>query len=292
MKTYQDRYYKVLTYIDSHLSESLSVEHLSDVAHLSKYHFHRQFSALFDLSISFYIKQLRIKRAAYQLVFRQEIKVIDIALVSGYESSEAFSRAFKGSMGQSPSSFRKNPDWISWHEKYNLLNKPRNFQMKYKTKDIKVNVVKLNEIKIAVLEHRGDPRFLKKTISEFIQWRKENGLPPAISRTFNLVYDDPTLTDPKDYRFDLCASVKTKIAKNDYGIVTKAIPAGRYAVVRHKGGDECLESIVKYLYSDWLNQSGEELRNFPLFFERICFFPDVSEANAVTNVYLPLVGGG
>lgn len=288
LKTYQDRFYKVVEYIDSHLDEELSVERLSEVAHLSKYHFHRQFSALFDLNISSYIKQLRIKRAAHQLAFRQETKVIEIALTCGYESSEAFSRAFKGCTGQSPSSFRKEPDWVPWHNKYIALNKLRNFKMKY-SNDIKVKVVTLNEIQLAVLEHRGAPNQLNKTISKFIQWRKENNLPPAVSRTFNLVYDDPASTEPENYRFDLCASITRPISENDYGIVSKVIPAGRYALVRHKGGDEYFEGIAKYLYFDWLNRNKEELADFPMFFERISFFPDVPEAEMVTDIYLPLV---
>jgi AraC family transcriptional regulator len=39
-----------------------------------------------------------------------------------------------------------------------------------------------------------------------------------------------------------------------------------------------------------LPQSDEELRDFPLFFQRVSFFPDVAESEAVTDVFLPLKG--
>ena len=34
--------------------------------------------------------------------------------------------------------------------------------------------------------------------------------------------------------------------------------------------------------------SGEELRDFPLFMQRLKFFPDVSDSEAETDIYLPL----
>lgn len=65
------RFRQVLTYIDSHLEEDLSLETLSEVAAFSKYHFHRQFSQLFGISLYRYIQLQRLKRASYRLAFRR-----------------------------------------------------------------------------------------------------------------------------------------------------------------------------------------------------------------------------
>lgn len=43
-----------------------------------------------------------------------------------------------------------------------------------------------------------------------------------------------------------------------------------------------------FLYSEWLPQSGEEPRDFPLYFQRVEFFPDVPEYESVTDVFLPI----
>jgi AraC family transcriptional regulator len=104
--TYHSRFCKVLEYIDTHLGENLTVDCLSNVAAFSKYHFHRQFSELFGISVCKYVQLTRLKRASYQLVFRDWMPIIDISLASGYENHESFSRAFKKSMGQTPSEFR------------------------------------------------------------------------------------------------------------------------------------------------------------------------------------------
>jgi AraC family transcriptional regulator len=46
--------------------------------------------------------------------------------------------------------------------------------------------------------------------------------------------------------------------------------------------------IVICLYLEWLPQSEEELRDFTLYFQRVSFFPDVPEHEAITDVFLPL----
>ena len=43
-----------------------------------------------------------------------------------------------------------------------------------------------------------------------------------------------------------------------------------------------------HLYAHWLPTSGEELRDFPLFMQRVKFFPDVPDGEAETDIYLPL----
>ncbi len=113
-------------------------------------------------------------------------------------------------------------------------------------------------------------------------------MPPSKNKTFNLVYDDPNLTVPDEYRFDICCSYNGEISSNDYGIVNKSIPAGKCAVVRHVGSDDSIGTAVNYLYSKWLNESGFEVRDFPIFFERVSFFPEVSEKEMITDIYLPI----
>jgi len=54
------------------------------------------------------------------------------------------------------------------------------------------------------------------------------------------------------------------------------------------GESENLEAPALFLYREWLPASGEELRDFPLFCQRITFFPDVPEHQTVTDLFLPL----
>lgn len=286
--SYQTRMLRVLQYIDAHLDEDLTLDCLSEVAAFSKFHFHRQFSDYFGVAAFRYVQLLRLKKAMYELAFRSHKQVINIALDNGYESSEAFSRAFKKSLGLSPAQFRKQPQWDSWQNSQLIIEQLREQHMPTTYQINHVRITDFPETRIAVLEHRGAPALLGNSIQRFIDWRKLHQLPPSVSATFNLVYDDPVLTSADEYRFDLGAAVPAAVADNEHGIVNKIIPAGECAVLRHTGSDAQLGSAVRFLYGSWLPQSQRSLRDFPLFFQRISFFPDVPEHQMVTDIFLPL----
>ena len=285
---YAVRFRRVLEYIDAHLDEDLTVERLSAVAAFSKFHFHRQFGELFGLSVHAYVQLVRLKRAVYQLAFRPGSRVIDIALESGYESHEAFSRAFKKSVGQTPSQFRAAPDWEPWHARYRAGHTVRSRYMSasYRPEDVKI--VDFPRTRVAALTHHGDPRRLGDTIRDFIAWRKQNHLHPSVSATFNIWHEPPRGTSPEQVRMDVCAATDKPISDNPYGVVEQVIPAGRCAVLRHVGSDDTLEAAIRFLYAEWLPSSGEELRDFPLFAQRVRFFPEVPDHETIVDVFLPL----
>lgn len=287
IKAYHERLIRVLHYIDAHLDDDLSVETLSGVAAFSKFHFHRQFSHLFGISVYAYVQAMRLKRASYQLAFRED-SVTDIALASGYDAPEAFSRAFKKHTGQLPSDFRKNPGFAAWQETYNPIQKLRSHHMQEQNYDGQVSVVDVPETRIAVLTHRGDAALLGETLRKFIDWRKAVGLHPKNHATYTLLYNDPEKVAPEDFRVDLCVATNADIAPNDMGIVPRVIPAGRCALLRQVGSDDGFASAIYYLYRNWLPQSGEELRDFPLYCQRVTLYPDVPEHEMIKDIYLPL----
>jgi AraC family transcriptional regulator len=279
MSQEKDRFLQVIAYIEANLDAELSVQTLCQVTHLSKYHFHRQCSAYFGMSVMSLVRSLRLKRSAFQLAYRQDKKVVDIALANGYESHEAFSRMFKKIFGQSPSSFRNCPDWSLWNSKYDPILILRNHVMSQST--FHVDLVEFPETLVAVMEHRGSRNSLGVSIQKFIAWRKENRLPPKISKTFNLAYEDFS-------QFDLCCSVNEPVKANNVGIGTKTLPGGKCATVKHVGSDDALGTIVDYLYTQWLESNDYSVRDFPVIFERVSFFPEVPESEMITYVYLPI----
>jgi AraC family transcriptional regulator len=286
---YHARFRKVVDYIDAHLENDLNVAMLSHGASFSTFHFHRQFSVLFGIGVYKYIRLRRLKRASQQLAFRNDMEIIDIALSAGYESPESFARAFKKNLGQRPSEFRKRPLWKSWQDLYAPVADLRNEHMKRPPDTSDVSIVVVEETKVAVFEHRGDPASIGDSIRSFIAWRKQNQLPPQRYATFNILYDDPNGVAPDDFRLDLCVATDRDMAASPLGIVEKTLPGGRCAVLRHVGSDGDLGKSIAYLYAQWLPQSGEELRGFPLYLQRIRFFPDVPEHEAVSDLFLSLM---
>jgi len=279
---YAVRFNRVFDYIDQHIDEVLSLEELSQVADFSKYHFHRQFSEYVGVSVFRYVQLMRFKRASYRLAFNRIDRIIDIALDAGFENPESFSRAFKNTFGQTPSEFRKNPAWKKWNERYKLPTRKRRQTMDVKIADFK-------QTKIATLEHRGAHELLNDSVITFIAWRKASGLSPVkSSKTFGIAYDDPNTTEPEKFRFDLCGEVMADVPDNHQGVVNRVIPGGRCAVIRHFGSHNGIGEIAYYLYRDWLPESGEDLRDFPLFFHYLNLMPETLEHELITDIYLPL----
>jgi AraC family transcriptional regulator len=285
---YHARMQRVLVYIDEHLDEDLDVATLSGVAAFSKFHFQRQFSELFGVTPSRYVQLLRLKRASYHLAYRDAATVMGVALDSGYDGPEAFSRAFKRRLGQTPSDFKGQPDWAPWHEAYEPINQTRSAYMTQQLSDELIRIVDFPATPVAAMEHRGDPDSIGDTIRRFIAWRKATGLGPRTSATFNIFHSDPDPSPRDGYRMDLCAATDREIEPNGDGVVAGLIPAGRCAVLRMTGSSDDLAAASTYLYADWLPRSGEELRDFPFYAQRVSFFPDVPEHEAVTDLFLPL----
>jgi AraC family transcriptional regulator len=216
------------------------------------------------------------------------LDVTEIAMDAGYDAPDAFARAFRQRFGQSPSSFRKSPDWEPWLAAFGPLDIARSKLMKtdYTSDDVTIRDVPTT--KVAIMEHRGSPATLGATIQRFIAWRKARGLHPSTSPTFNVWRSERNPASPADYSTDLCVGTDQPIAADGEGIKAGEIPGGRCAVLRVVGYTDNLEPAALYLYRDWLPDSGEEARDFPLYCQRLSFFPEVPEHETVAELFLPL----
>jgi AraC family transcriptional regulator len=94
-----------MEYIETHLSEAIDYDQVARIACCSTYHFQRMFSFITNVPLAEYIRRRRLTLAAFELQ-NTGVKVLDIALKYGYESPEAFSRAFKKMHGVAPMSAR------------------------------------------------------------------------------------------------------------------------------------------------------------------------------------------
>ena len=82
-------------HIQHHLDEAVSLDELAALAHFSPYHFHRIFRGMVGESVMEHVRRLRLERAAHRLKFSDE-PITRIAFEAGYETHEAFTRAFGG----------------------------------------------------------------------------------------------------------------------------------------------------------------------------------------------------
>lgn len=115
-----ERIQNTLNYIEEHLDDVITLEAIEKSALMSKTSFYNLFSQVFDVTIKEYITKRRLSISAYKLVNTDD-KILEIALGAMYNSSEAYSRKFKKVYGLSPSSYRKNNQFVELFPKADLI---------------------------------------------------------------------------------------------------------------------------------------------------------------------------
>ncbi|GAB0166915.1 AraC family transcriptional regulator [Lysinibacillus sp. CTST325] len=108
---------KAINYIEEHLLDDITMEQIVREVNSSVFHFQRTFSILTDMSIADYIRRRRLTLAAQELI-NTEQKVIDLAYKYGYDSPEAFTKAFRKQHNLTPSEARKKQGQL---KSYNRL---------------------------------------------------------------------------------------------------------------------------------------------------------------------------
>jgi AraC family transcriptional regulator len=106
-------------FIEEHLEEEIKIDDLAALAKLSPFYYQRLFSRLVKKPIREYIKFRRLAHAS-DLLPNKKLRILDIAIESGFNSHETFTRAFKEAYGMTPESYRENPVMLNQFDKPDL----------------------------------------------------------------------------------------------------------------------------------------------------------------------------
>ena len=134
---------QAIRYIEEHLHEKMDLDMVASALHYSKYHLHRIFTKTVGLTIHDYAKRRQLTEAAKLLVFSAK-PIIEIALMSGYESQQAFTDIFKAMYKSSPAEFRETENFY-----------PLQLEIYLKEELVKMDLTKEN-IKFAAPEDADD----------------------------------------------------------------------------------------------------------------------------------------
>ena len=298
---YSRRLQRVIDHIDNHLDDPLDLGALAEVAHFSPFHFHRVFAAWMGETLGDYVRGRRLDIAATRLAGEPATPVLEVALAIGFQSGEAFARAFKLRFGSTPSAWRtqppsvrvarieaarvdageyiRNPDqWVR-----NLKPAPGTGLIQHERSDeffaemnMKVKVVDFPATRVAYLRTVGPMGatvgvFWRETV---MPWLAANGLSDA--PRFGIALDNPAVTTPEKCRYDACVEVPDDfIAKSPAAI--RMLPAGRYAVRSFKGNPGTIGDAWMEVFRDWLPSSSMQMDARPC----IEYYP----ANAPVDMY-------
>ena len=280
---------RALDLVVRRIDRPYTVEELAAAAAFSRFHFQRMFRAMTGESVTELVRRLRLERAAYRLRCGSA-SVTEVALDAGYDSAEAFSRAFRRGCGLSPSRYRKAwppPGFGSPTARVRYYPGEERVEIDPPTggTSMEIRIEIFDEIKVGRMRHVGPYNEVGPRFERLFEWAAAIGARPG--RILSLSYDDPDAVASESLRSDACVELRTD-ASPPPGITMDSVGAGRYAVYTHRGPYDGIAGAYKRLFTLWLPGSGEEMddrpcmeiyRNSPL---------DTAPAQLLTDLCLPL----
>lgn len=259
MDGYRERIGRVLAHIEANLDRAMSLEELAGVACFSPHHFHRIFRGMVGEGVAEFLRRLRLERAAHSLRTSRR-PVTRIAFEAGYQSHEAFTRAFKEMSGHSPSDYRCR--WETDDGPGLGQGVGGRVAITIKGADMQVQIKNFEPIRVAYVRHQGPYDQCHLAWAKLCEWAGPRGLLGTDAQVLGLSYDDPEVTAADKLRYDACLQVGPEVAgEGEVGIAEVA--GGPYAVVVHKGPYERLIDTYNEFCGRWMPASGREMRFAP-----------------------------
>lgn len=293
--THIEQVQRAINFIEAHLNDELEIDLIAKEAAFSRWHFQIVFSSMIGETVKEYIRKRRLSES-FKRLKDQDIRILDVALEAGFESQEAFSRAFKNQFGFTPGDSRKDQ-----FKNVMVLQKPQ-ITMDYLnhlyggfsmtpvfTKLSEFKVVGLSDKFVSILSPEKNNHIVIPALWDKYLPRRSEILNAKASVDFGvcLPVDTQNKNHPDECLYMACAEV-SDFDQIPSGMVKKQIPAGEYAVFTHKGKLDKLDHTMNYIYGAWLPKSGRKLREAPdleLYDQR---FNTESESSEF-DIYIPIV---
>ncbi len=294
---YQQRINQVLAYLNEHLTETLNIKKLAEVSCFSMFHFQRIYQALQGESPYETLLRLRLEKSVFLLKFRPKMKIVEVALASGFQSHENFSRQFKSRYQCTPSEFRQvkskqNSRIYQATQKegfYTAIEASRTEPMQA----FSVVVDELPAIRIAFIRavFGADGSGLIERYHDLMQWCDAHGIQvQGALKRFGMSIDNPDVTPEDKYRYDF--AVHCEPCHQPSGLIELGtIPAGGYATIHCQGKLHDVAQAWDYLYRVWLPESDYMPLHYPAIEEFVQGPEEIGWDNFNIKCRIPVVKG-
>jgi AraC family transcriptional regulator len=248
---------KALWFVEAHFDEPLTLEAVADASGVSRHHLARAFGAAFGASPMRYVRCRRLSQAARTLAAGAP-DILSVALEAGYDSHEAFTRAFRDLFGTTPERVRAAGcvSHLSLMEPIKMIDEVLPTLAQPRFEDGKT-------LLIAGLSQRRDDASMSEVPSQWRQFAPFIGNIPG--QVGNTTYGVVCNGDGEG-RIDYVCGVEV----SDFGdlppeLTAVRIPAHRYAVFTHTGHVSTIRQTWRTIWSQWLPESGLKSSDAPDF---------------------------
>lgn len=290
---YEQTVQRTIERIAVRLDEALDLHTLSRDAGMSPFHFHRMFRGMIGETPTELVRRLRMERAAAQLLDTDD-PVTEVAFAAGYETHEAFSRAFRSVFTMAPSTFRTTPRArieivATCGVHYTRDGRVQQFTPRlFRGAHMDVQITDLPEMSVGTVHHVGPYNQINHAFERL-------GSIAGPARLFEkpgalmvgLFYDDPESTAPDQLQSDAGIVLPDGAGAPD-GLIVKTVPAGKYATTTHVGPYENLGDVWARFVGEWLPSSGQRLKYGPSIEIYRNTPMTVPKDQLITELYIPL----
>ena len=260
---------------------------LAAVAHLSPFHFHRIYRALSGETVGQTVARLRLLRAL-QLLAEPSERVTETALAVGYETPQAFARAFRQAFDASPSEWRGQHERL--HEAMLRLQRPP-FNSEAGEPVMQVEVVSVEPFRVVATRYVGDYRELDQAYGRLFEWAASHALLERMAGIYGVAHDGGPDAAHDRGAFDCALAFHGGDVATDDDTSPLQLGGGLWARWRHIGAYDHLGAQTDHLIATWLPGSGYVLRDASPFRHFLDDPEDVPEATLRADVYLPVTPG-
>lgn len=278
---------EAMAYIEQNLTGEVDFDRMAHIAGCSEYHFRRMFSYLAGMPLGEYIRCRRLAMAGTLL--REGRKVMDCAVLLGYDSADAFRKAFLGMHGISPSEAKREGTPLKAFP-------PMTFQLTI-TGGSKMNyrMVQSEPFKIVGFKKRITLQY--EGVNPQMNSLNENLTPECVAELKALCDIDPRGILSVSANFaDRTGGEGTELDQY-VGVATTKYPPDCYTVLPVEASvwavftsigpfPKALQDTWARIYAEWLPSSDYQLTGDP---ELLWYgSPDLTRTNCKTEIWIPV----
>lgn len=272
---------KALWFVESHLPEPITLDDVAERSGVSRFHVTRAFGAATGRSVMGYMRARRLTEAAHKLAAGAP-DILSVALDAGYNSHEAFTRAFRDQFGTTPELVR-------------VRGNLRNLDL--------VEPILMDQSFLATLEaprFENSRAFLIAGLGERYSCETSAAIPMQWQRFGPYIGNIPGETGDIAYgvcvngddvgNFDYIAGVEvSNFSDLPRELFRVRVPAQKYAVFAHREHISAIRRTVNTIWNKWLPASGHEVADAPEF-ERYGREFDPRSGDGGLEIWIPVRG--
>lgn len=252
-----------LKHIEQNISDTIDLDAIATKVGISKFYFERLFQAEVGTSYYAYSKRVRMHNAASRLKHTNQ-SIYEIAMIYGYGSNAAFTRAFKTFWGVSPTAFRADEKSWDAEEFYRKRNGGVSLEVAPK-----IQLRDVGSYHCMFRRYYGPYTRMQEIWRDFV-----DRLPDALktgeesdARYIGRIYDDPRATPPDEIRYDCCyvlagdQDVRLRLDEvRDNLVVTDS---GLYAVIDNTSDPRPRPEVYAYMLDKWMRTTNYRYSDAP-----------------------------